>query len=228
MNKLLINPHSKPYIIWLGNKEVPLFVIDDIFATPLEVRHLAFSNSFPSSVAYYPGRHQPLSQEDPSIKAFCHFIATVLTRATGKQIKTEAISTDFSILTTPEEKLLDNQGQPHIDGTPMLGVIYLNEQDLGGTVFFRNRETNSMTVVTEAQKAHYQNLSAQRKLDTPLGYVTDTNTQWEKVDTIEGKLNRLVIWPGNVFHSIDVKVNPASGQLDEKRLTQRVIINAIG
>lgn len=229
MNRLQINANSTAYVKWLGDNEVPLFLIDDLFTDPCSVRKLAFQGSFPSSKAYYPGRHQPLSQEDPSVKAFCFFIAEVLSHATGKRVRGEAVSTDFSILTTARNALLNNQGQPHIDGTPMLGVVYLNEQDYGGTVFFRNRETGSMKVVTETEKAHYAALSE----DTgdappqPLNYITDTTEIWEKVDTIDGKFNRLVIWPGNVFHSIEVKVDPSLGNTEDKRLTQRVIINAL-
>lgn len=229
MNKLQINPNSTPYVKWLGDNEVPLFIIDDLFVNPSAVRDSAFSKSFPSSKAYYPGRHQPLSQEDESVKAFCFFIAEILSYATGKNINGEAVSTDFSILTTAENSLLNMQGQPHIDGTPMLGVVYLNDKDFGGTVFFRNKETGSMKVVTEKEKAHYERVSnSNTSLAKPsLKYVTDTTEEWEKIEVVEGINNRLVIWPGNVFHSIEVKVDPSLGATNEKRLTQRVIVNAL-
>ena len=58
-------------------------------------------------------------------------------------------------------------------------------------------------------------------------YVTETTDSWQKEAVIDGKLNRLVIWPGNVWHSVEVKVPPEDGRLNEKRLTQRVIIDRL-
>ncbi|KAA1176110.1 hypothetical protein FWJ25_02970 [Marinobacter salinexigens] len=225
MSPFEINFHSKPEVVWLGDHEVPLFVIDDFYVDPQKVRAFAFERSFPDSQAYYPGRHQPLDPGMPGIAPFRVFVSKVLSHATKRNISPESINTDFSVLTTAENALVENQGQPHIDGTPMLGVIYLNVQDYGGTVFFRNRDTGSMTVVSPAEKAHYESVTKSQSEKRPDTYITDSQGAWEKVTAIEGRLNRLVIWPGNVWHSVEVKVPPEQGSLNEKRLTQRVIIN---
>lgn len=227
MSAFNINFNSRPKVVWLGAQEVPLLVVDDIFANPEEVRALAFERSFPESQAYYPGRHQPLTPSTPGIVELCIFIARVLSESTGKGISPNSISTDFSILTTAENSLLENQGQPHIDATPMLGVIYLNTEDFGGTVFFRNRETGSMRVVTPAEKEHYKAVTSERAGSRAESYIVDSQGPWEKVTAIEGKLNRLVVWPGNVWHSVEVKVAPERGVLHEKRLTQRIIVNTL-
>lgn len=227
-NMFEISPRHNTYIRWLGSREVPLFCIDNVFVDPDAVRRFAFQRDFPTSQAYYPGRHQPLSPRDPAVAAFCTFLANVLSRATGKLIKPSAVVSDFSILTTPEEQLLGLQGQPHIDGTPMLGVIYLNDSDFGGTVFFRNRATNSMKVVTPKEKEHYAEITKEQHQAVRRNkYIVDSDADWEKVEIIDGIKNRLVIWPGNVFHAIQVKVPPDQGKLAEKRLTQRVIVNSI-
>ena len=228
MSVFQINPAHRPYVKWLGNHEVPLFCIDDVFLDPDGVRRRAFGGEFPTSEAYYPGRHQPLVSSEAGVGDFCAFIAGLLSRATGKTVRAAAIATDFSILTTPEKDLLARQGQPHIDGTPMLGVIYLNNGDYGGTVFFRNRTTGSMRVVTPSEREHYAKISkGQLEVEREVRFIVDSDTDWEKVDAVDGIKNRLVIWPGNVFHSVEVKVPPEKGALSEKRLTQRVIINHI-
>lgn len=203
-------------------------MIDDLYVDPDGVRRLAFENNFPQSQAYYPGRHQPLSPLESDVRAFCHFIARVLSHATGRNVSGASIATDFSILTTPEKALLNLQGQPHVDGSPMLGVIYLNDGDYGGTVFFRNRETGSMSIVTPDQQEHYRRITAANATSSDtLQYVVDSTDDWERVDVVDGRKNRLVIWPGNVFHSIQVKVPPELGSVSSKRLTQRVIINSV-
>ena len=229
MNVFQINPNHRVYIKWLGKREVPLFCIDDVFVDPDKVREFAFQKEFPTSQAYYPGRHQPLTSAIPGIGEFCRFIAGLLSQATGKKVAPEAIASDFSIVTTPEQKLLGLQGQPHIDGTPMLGVIYLNDGDYGGTVFFRNRTTGSMRVLTPEEKKHYAEITQQRhQAARQTKYIVDFDSDWEKVDVVDGIKNRLVIWPGNVFHSVEVKVPPEKGAISEKRLTQRVIVTRIG
>lgn len=225
-----INFESKASIVWLGNQEVPLLVIDEFYKFPLQVRDFAFERSFPESQAYYPGRHQPLDDSIAGIGNFCTFISRVLSHATKKSISAPAITTDFSILTTPERALVSGQGAPHIDATPMLGVIYLNTLDFGGTVFFRNKTTGSMAVASPEEKSHYEGIQSRQQTENNASsekYITSDNGDWEKVRTIDGKLNRLVIWPGNVWHSVEVKVPPELGRIDEKRLTQRVIVNSI-
>lgn len=229
MSVFKINPDHRAYVKWLGNREIPLFCVDDIFVDPDGVRKFAFQNEFPTSQAYYPGRHQPLTPAVPGVTDFCNFIADMLSRATGKRIASTSIISDFSIITTPEERLLGLQGQPHIDGTPMLGVIYLNDGDYGGTVFFRNRTTGSMRVLTPAEKKHYAEITQEHhQAERKTKYIVDSDGDWEKIDVVDGIKNRMVIWPGNVFHSVEVKVPPEKGALAEKRLTQRVIVTQVG
>ena len=200
MNVFAINRNHRAYVKWLGQREVPLFCIDDIFVDPDAVRSFAFEREFPTSQAYYPGRHQPLDSSVPGIREFSEFISGLLSQATKQRITPNAISTDFSILTTPENQLLGLQGQPHIDGTPMLGVIYLNNGDYGGTIFFRNRETGSMRVVTPEQKEHYKKImQSSHNAERKHRYITDSDEDWEKVDSVDGINNRLVIWPGAVL-----------------------------
>ena len=38
MSPFEINFQSKPEVVWLGNHEVPLFVIDDFYVDPKKVR----------------------------------------------------------------------------------------------------------------------------------------------------------------------------------------------
>jgi hypothetical protein len=84
-----------------------------------------------------------------------------------------------------------------------------------------------MVVVSESEQEHYEKITSGSDGKKQLSYIFDTTEEWEKIETIEGVNNRLVIWPGNVFHSIEVKVDPSLGRVNEKRLTQRVIINEV-
>lgn len=228
MNPFVINPLHKPYVHWIGNHEIPLFCIDNLYADPKAVKEFAFERQFPSSQAYYPGRHQPLESDVEGIPEFLDFMANLLSIATNLGIQAANMSTDFSIVTTPEHKLLGSQGQPHIDGCPMLGVIYLNNEDFGGTVFFRNRETGSMKVITPEERAHHARITEQRHdPENKHSFITGSDNDWERVEGMDGVNNRLVMWPGDVWHSINIKIPPEDGNLEDKRLTQRVIVGSL-
>lgn len=228
MTILEINPHFKAYVKHIGKEKVPLLLIEDIFAKPDLVREYAFSREFPSSQAYYPGRHQPLTDDGQGLNKFLSFMAKVISHATNIKIEPGWITSDFSIITTPEDQLLSTQGQPHIDGTPMLGVIYLNPQPMGGTVFFNNNDTNSMVVLTAEQKQHYQKISTTADSQVDKKYIIDSTQAWSVVERIPGTYNKLVMWPGHVFHSVEVLMKPQPGEpLTHKRLTQRIILNQV-
>ncbi|MGB0659916.1 MAG: DUF6445 family protein [Mangrovicoccus sp.] len=228
MNPFALNPSMRAYVDWIGEKEVPLFRIDDIYIDPDAVRDFAFQMEFPNSQAYYPGRHQPLSEDIEGIPEFLAHIGALFGQAVNQTVPPGGIGTDFSIVTTPEYKLLGQQGQPHIDGVPMLGVIYLNDADFGGTIFFRNKETGSVKVLTPQEKEHYDRVtSGQQNGERQNTYITDSDSDWEAIHTTDGTKNCLVMWPGTVWHSINVKIPPETGEISDKRLTQRVIINKV-
>lgn len=44
---------------------------------------------------------------------------------------------------------------------------------------------------------------------------------------IEGRFNRLILYPGNAFHSIDMRDVTASRTISDARLTQRIFLNAL-
>ncbi len=228
MNPFKINKNMKPRVHWLGDREAPLLLIDELYDAPDLIRQLAFEGEFGIPGSYYPGKHQQVDLTGSNVREFCDFIADFVAHFTKMRVSGNDIETDFSVITTPENQLKHIQGQPHIDGTPFLGVIYLNPTDMGGTMFFRNRHTGSVMVMSEKEKAHYSALT-ERKMasDERKSYLLDSNAEWEKIDTIPGQYNRLTIWPGQVFHSVEIKSNPGKGEIEEKRLTQRVIINRI-
>ena len=78
-------------------------------------------------------------------------------------------------------------------------VIYLNkdEECKGGTAFYRHKKTgiefvkgiDDFTKVFESEKSSYDN------------FITDSNDDWELLELIEMKFNRMVMYPPNIYHS---------------------------
>jgi hypothetical protein len=89
---------------------------------------------------------------------------------------------------------------------PLFGLVYLNEEDRGGTLFFRPRSCHS------ALPAHS-------------GYQTDSDEFAELVGKIEGRFNRLAIYPGFILHTGEIKGDWIDGEerFSAPRLTQRLM-----
>lgn len=76
----------------------------------------------------------------------------------------------------------------HADGIDFAGIVYLTlpEHCQGGTWFFRHRPTGDVVRRVERQ-AQYNYLAEEA---------------WEKTHEVPMKFNRLVLYPGDLFHAI--------------------------
>ena len=210
----------------------PILFIDDFYADPMAVRDFALSLPFDGMAALYPGRHAFLNdmagldeERRAEISEACYYVAGLLTLAGSPPVDGALLRTDFSLITTPGRMLVAGQKHPHIDPTPILAVLYLNPENLGGTSFYRNRQMGNIAVVTAEESERF----AQFTQGAPTGRVCDSYDMvhadlWEKVYEIEGRFNRLAAYPGNVFHWVECRRVPEPFDPALGRLTQRFII----
>ncbi len=220
-----INYQAKPQVIW-ATPEVPVLYIDNFYLDPDEVREVALKEKFEQAKAYYPGRHAHIDlSKDENLKAIV-YIQKIIKLASGQEIPLEYIETDFSILTVKQSDLLSLQGNPHIDGNPIIALVYLNKEDLGGTNLYRNKVLNKSVIKTEEEQIQLSQFLKDNE-GRPSEYITDSNDLWEVIYEIKSVYNRFVCYPGNVFHSINVKKDPSSNDIASQRLTQRIIFNQI-
>jgi hypothetical protein len=213
----------------------PVLYIDNFYADPMAVREYALSMAFDQFLALYPGRHAILhgstlktADERSAVSEACAYVAEMLNSVGGLNIGREAIQTDFSLITTPARDLLKVQRHPHFDGTPILSLVYLNPEDMGGTSFYRNRVFDRAALVTQEDRDLYesfiQNVAEGEPLDEYRMAYADL---WEKIYEIEGRFNRFVAYPANVFHWVECKFVPEPANLRKSRLTQRFSVTEI-
>jgi hypothetical protein len=213
----------------------PILYIDNFYADPVAVRDYALSLAFDQFLALYPGRHAALIQsalkteeEQSAVIEACAYVAEMLNSVSGLNIGYEAIRTDFSLITTPGRDLLKYQKHPHYDGTPILSLVYLNPENMGGTSFWRNRVFDRAALVTPEDHELYENFMRDAPAGDPIDAYTMVHTDsWEKIYEIEGKFNRFVAYPANVFHWVECTSVPEPVDLYKSRLTQRFSINEI-
>lgn len=204
-------------------QSIPVLYIDDFYSDAAEVREEGLQGSFDRTVAMYPGRHTPITTA--ASKQVLEHVCRVLTLLGERVYEPATATTDFSILTTKAKDLLNTQKHPHIDPTPVLGLVYLNPHLTQGTCFFFNRILGTHTIVGDEQvKKLNEFMANESEKFEPSDYAVRDSDAWEKIYTIEGRFNRLVVYPGNVFHSIDVSDVPDKVSVSEARLTQRIII----
>lgn len=205
---------------------VPVLIIDDFYADPEAVRASALQANYDMSIAQYPGRHATLDPRSPELRAVLETLARTATMLGDRAYKAADFISDFSIVTTRPGDLLAIQKHPHIDPTPVLGIVYLTPGSIEGTCFFHNDMLGTHVVVSaEQQRAYGEWIDQYSKKLAPPGYNFDDHPVWKKIHTIEPVFNRFVLYPGNVFHSIDIRHIDEHIDMNRVRVTQRFIVN---
>jgi hypothetical protein len=196
--------------------QVPVLLVDNIFEDPAAVRRLALSLPYEPAGAHYPGRTARVSESNESLTNLLRKVAALVTREYLPKLPplpggrratvVRAVDTDFAITDLRPSELTKEQSRPHVDDVPVFGLIYLNEQDRGGTLFFRPRGHNDRP--------------------TPrTGYQVDSDEFVDLYGKIEGRFNRLAIYPGFILHSGEISGEwiTTEERLREPRLTQRMM-----
>lgn len=220
-----VNFKARPRVEMI-NENIPILVIDDFYEDPLEVRKQALKGYFERSEAGYPGRHEPLDINNDDVLLSMTFLREVIRIASDSDFPMEMVSTDFSLLTTPSTSVLKNQSHPHTDGVALAGIVYLNETSMGGTCFYENTILNSCVLNSE-NEADYDRLRENQNLKETSGYVSGDFDMWKLVHKTEGKFNQLVMYVGNIFHSVSVTSEPDPTNLNTARLTQRIFVETV-
>jgi hypothetical protein len=200
----------------MAGPSIPVLQVDDVYASPDAVREKALALPFSRPAYPYPGK----IAAPPATKSLLALSEWVLRVANehylrhippvardGQRITAfRQVFTDFAIVDVHPDELSPTQRLPHVDPVPVFGLIYLNREERGGTLFFEK--------VTDAAA----NSSGG-------GYVTGSNGEFHLRGRIEAAFNRLVIYPGFVPHSAQIAGDWIEGEerFTSPRLTQRFV-----
>jgi hypothetical protein len=195
--------------------QVPFLTVDGIFADPSAVRSAALALPYSPAPAHYPGRLARFPADDPSLTAFLQKVCALVTSEYlprlpplpgGARPSLRGADSDFAITDIHPSELRAQQREPHLDAVPVFGLVYLNEEPRGGTLFFKPRPG-----------------SAER--GTHAGYPSRVHDRYEVCGHIEGLYNRLAIYPGFVLHSGEIEGEwiGSETRFSSPRLTQRIM-----
>ena len=214
-----LNPSATVWTETVG--DFPILFIDDVYEDVDEVRRQALAADYSIAAAYYPGLHAPLDGHAPT-RAVVDKLCGLLNAMGSVDYSPDGVRVDFSVITTPPEKLLAQQQHPHIDPVPLFALVYLSPGIETSTCFYRNRELGIHKIVTADDNAKYQTFMSAHATERLQGdYDVSASPYWEKLHEIEGRYNRLVCYPGNVFHSVMPGPVPTPFDIGKARITQR-------
>lgn len=221
-----INPDIKAQIVQIGIERTPVIIIDDIAIDNTDIINYAcLTSQFSDDTeSFYPGIRSPLPKD--YVITILQAVYRGICQVYQIPIELNLVPLDhsFSMLTKTANELAFLQRIPHIDtNKPYHFAVlhYLNPGSHGNTGFFRHIPTGYERI-TESRNEHYENA-----VDTYLAengepaqhFVTRSDKHYELYYEVEYKPNRLVIYPGNLLHSIvvctktDIDSNPKTGRL---------------
>lgn len=205
----------------VGHARAPVIVVEDAWPNAHAlVEQAAQARDFGARSLYYPGVRSSAPRD------YVHGIVAALTDLIRSTFDPpdELVITDstFSLVTTPPEKLVPFQRVPHydsVDPNRLALLHYLCAR--GGTSFYRHRGTGVEIVTAELEDLYVRAVNAEvrSKGVPPARYVDGDTDLFERTEKYDAQFNRLLIYRGNMLHSVNVPpdfapdANPRTGRL---------------
>ena len=179
-----------------------LVVKDNFYSNPDEVRELALGKTYQQPPAGTPRLAVTAVCNENEAKTMFERLQGDLPEDQGNPVVGVNVLFRYT-LASAQKKIFC-----HVDGCSSAGIVYLSkpEQCAGGTTIYRHKATGD---------------EIYRKQNRQLYDFRDPG-QWEVIEEVEMVYNRLVMYPGQLFHAI----TPVffGDRIDNARLTQNVFI----
>jgi hypothetical protein len=216
MNRYVVNFRTQPIItrVTLATGQ-PVIVVDDVLDAPerlIDLVERVKGEFVPALDGAFPGA-QLLMDNDFSAKLDDFFRLHIREHLGGRR-SLQMISRLSRVTALPEEldgrQRICHRDNAGLDARHLIAasVLYLfQNQDLGGTVFFRPLGSSAET---EALVADASLLDAHQfgdKYGWPASYPTQSNRYFEVIGRVPAKWNRIIFYDGGIFHSSDT-ANP--------------------
>lgn len=210
-------------VVEVGHERNNVIVVDNLLRCPeaaveLAARGITFRTDL-AGKSHFPGVRSGAPPD--YLKTFMDVLEALIrsTYAIGPDVPVSP-RTMFSITTTPPGQLRPLQRVPHYDAIEkkMISVVhFLFHKPFGGTCFFRHRSTGFESMAPEREEPYKEILDRELEEvgELPEAYLTTSNQLFEKTYDTEAQFNRLVIFPGQMFHS--GSVNPEPGLVQDPR-----------
>ena len=204
---LSLSPQARIHTQLFGNDKQPIVCVDHVLSDPQAVVNIAAHHEYFAIGPFYPGVRAAVSERVamPLVQPLLPFLEQTfgLTRPPG------FMECFLSLLTAQAAELTPIQRFPHFDGTEafrLAVLLYLDSAEATGTAFYRQRATGFESVDAtrfDEYRICLEQGVAQHGLPNA-GYIGGDSALFERVYTVAGRFNRMVIYRGNVLHCADI------------------------
>lgn len=210
----------------IGSERQPVVVVDGFHPDPDALRRAAAATAFVPALHHYPGIRAPLPAD--YFTQIRDTIVPVIRQVFGHDQRIELIDASFSIVTTPPASLSVAQRLPHFDALEpgrIAMVHYLDPAGGDGTAFFRHRATGFETIDHHRAPGYFAAVNGElhESGGVPAAYIADSNAMFERVDAVDARYNRAVIYRSALLHSGAIAADAA---LDPDPVKGRLTVTA--
>jgi len=224
-NDIKIGSDVTAQLLYVGEEKTCVIVCDNVLEDVNAVRDLAISEAdfAAESETAYPGRRAELSRS--YAETVFPLVASLIrdNYSLPDASRAHLNASYFSLVTLAPEELSLQQRIPHFDSANpfyFAAMQYINAGNFGGTSFYSHRPTGFENITVERTDELIK--SAQsfiQRSPPPQNYFGDSDEHFLRLATVEHKANRLLIYPGTLLHSgnirstADIDSDPATGRL---------------
>lgn len=221
---VMLNHVAKVECQLIGAEQTPLLIIDDLLTDSNWLQQQALAGDYQADSAnFYPG----IRCQTPALyQQLLPALLPLLQRVYAPQVQQLRLLTSaFSLASTPAAQLKPIQMLPHFDTVEPLQlamVHYLCDEFHGGTAFYRHQQTG-FERIDAARLPSYATLLKQQAMAARLHenprYIRGDTELFQQIAKVEARVNRAIIYPGNLLHSGDIRqvgakaADPAYGRL---------------
>jgi hypothetical protein len=221
---IVLNKQAKVECQIIGSEQTPLLIIDDLLNDSHWLQQQALAGDYQADPAnFYPGiRCQTPALYQQALSVLLPLLQRVYA---PKAQQLRLLTSAFSLASTPAEQLKPIQMLPHFDTVEPLQlamVHYLCDASHGGTAFYRHQSTG-FERIDAARLPSYATLLKQQAMAARLhenpSYMSGDTELFQQIAKVEARVNRAIIYPGNLLHSGDIRqiganaADPAHGRL---------------
>jgi len=228
MKNLSINPALDIQAVQIPKTNLHAYIIDDFLLSAESVVHfaknIAYFNPMHSDNSYYPGVRD--NMPEPYIRLLqAFFNEQIMPKVVDEKQHSAVVHKSLISLTAcPPSQLLTEQKMPHVDScknNEYAFVHYLSGAELGGTSIYRYIPRDKVELNEQDEVILDDMLrDVTDKLSEHNGYITQSTSLFEQVLSIEAKVNRLVIYQGNLLHGANLTTKESySGDIESGRLS---------
>ncbi len=222
--RIQYNPEAKIRVDHVGKERQPVVCIDDFLMGAEALRTEALDKGgFNEDTGYYPGvrKAAPTAYYQALNACLPGLIERVFGIHQEQIVKAESY---YSLVTTRPEELHPVQRVPHFDSvrpTELAMIHFLCSAEMGGTSFYRHRDTGYEYVDATRRERFLGALEADAKAGhlPPPGYINGDTDQFERIASYGAAFNRLLLYrctslhSGNIAEGFGFETDPAKGRL---------------